>query len=308
MRVLAATRNLSNLQKIAYTTCALQPGLNSTSEIDVTTQARQCPLKAVEDDERPMEWSDTEFILGLALNAPNITHIDADCSSYHLLGDTKSFDLLFPEGKCSKVRKGKKIYGEDWVKGQIFDQLNLQLTSLTYEPIVDTLIPRERSLLGKTLLQCCSSISDVEAVISYASIRDSDVISCLQACRQLNSLCSFRVRILEVEPTLLTVDWCLDDNDPSTRTEVLEYASVFKTFVLQHIKTLEICVVDSIVSTSEYQLNILAEGLKEFSAAGKNARMCLRTYACKPPAVQGRVNADLNGDLLKALRIVMETE
>ncbi|RMY26892.1 hypothetical protein D0865_16161 [Hortaea werneckii] len=249
MRVLAATRNLGNLQKIACTTCAMQPGLNSTYEIDVTTQARQCPLKAVEDDERPMEWSDTEFILGLALNAPNITHIDADCSSYHLLGDTKSFDLLFPEGKCSKVRKGKKIYGEDWVKGQIFDQLNLQLTSLT-----------------------------------------------------------FRVRVLEVEPTLLTIDWCLDDNDPSTRTEVLEYASVFKAFVLQHIKTLEICVVDSIVSTSEYQLNILAEGLKEFSAAGKNARMCLRTYACKPPAVQGRVNADLNGDLLKALRIVMETE
>ncbi|RMY53251.1 hypothetical protein D0863_14008 [Hortaea werneckii] len=301
--VVAATKNLSNLQKLAYARSAAIHGLNSTSGIDVATRARQFSFKATEDCEQPFQWSDTEFIMGLALNVPIITHIDVNCSSYHLLGDTKSFDLLFSPEKSTRRRKEEK-YGGTYLDGiQILQQLNPQLRSLTYESVDDLFIPPDRDLLGETLLLCCSSITNVEVIISDVSINGYEVSSCMQACRHLRSLCSFGVRLLDVDPTLLSADRRVDDDDPYTRAPALQCASVFKDFLLQHAETLETCVIDSIVSTSEGQLNIFAGELKGFSVVGKNAQMCFCTYACKPPAVKGG-----NADLLRALRIVMETE
>ncbi|KAI7464741.1 hypothetical protein KC357_g7828 [Hortaea werneckii] len=300
MRVIAATKRLSNLQKIAYATSAKLPGLNSTSDTDIMIQARQCPSVYAWNDDLPMEWSDTEFIMGLALNVPNITHVDAGCSSFHVLGDTNSFGLLFPEGKSTKVRYRKNTFKDDIVRKQIFDQLNIQLRSITYGAFDNRIMIAGTCLLGDALLDYCSSIRNVELITRNSLIDDDEMAICMRACRGLKSLCSFKVRLLAVEPTL---DCRVDNDDPSTREAALECASTLKSFLLQHAKTLETCVIDSIFSTSEDQLNILAGGLKGFSATGKNAQVCFRTYKCKLPAVKTG-----NRDDLKALRIVMETE
>ena len=281
MCVIAATRNLSNLQKIAYATSAKLPGLNSTSGIEVTTQARRFTSVDAFNDNLPMEWSDMEFMIGLALNVPNITHVDAGYSSYHVLGDTNSFGLLFPKGKSTKVRYRKNPFKGNVIRKQVFDQLNLQLRSITYGAFDDRIKLSATDSLGCDLLYHCSSIRNVELITSDGSIDDDETARFMRGCRGLNSLCSFKVRILEVDPTL---DRREDDDDPYTRAEALECASTFKNFLFRHAKTLETCVIDSIVSTSEYQLNILARELKGFSATGKNTRVCFRTYACKPPA------------------------
>ncbi|RMZ16783.1 hypothetical protein D0862_01107 [Hortaea werneckii] len=299
--VIAATKSLTNLQKIACATSAKLPGLNSTSNIDIAAQARQCSFKPALDNERPLKWSDTEIMIGLALNVPNITNIDAHCSTYDLLGDMESSDLLFPEGKSTKVRKGEKYGGEFWDRKRVLQQLNPQLRSLTYGS-VDHLFP-DRSLLGDALLLCCSSITNLEVMISDVSINGYEVSSCMQACCHLKSLCSFRVRLLDIDPTLLSADRRVSDDDPYTRTRALDCAWVFKDFLLQHAKTLVKCVIDSIVYTSEQQLNIFAGGLKGFSTTGKNAQICFRTYTCKPPAIH-----EGNTDDLRALQIVMETK
>ncbi|GAB1744568.1 hypothetical protein NU219Hw_g1971t1 [Hortaea werneckii] len=305
-KVIAATNNLINLQKIVYETGAELPGLNSTSDVDIVSQAGDCLFKAAADAERPLEWSDTEFIFGLALNVPSITHIDAQCGAFHHHGDTKSFNLLLPEGKSTTVRKDQKRHGKDWVERQIFEQLNLPLRSTTYEAIDSSSLPFGRNFLGPALLQRCSSIRNVELIMSDILIDNRDIPSCMRACRGLNNLCSFRVRAREVDPTLVALlfaDRGVDDNDPSTSATVLKRASTFKNFLLHHAKTLERYVIDSVAFTSESQLNVFAGELNGFSATGKNAQMCLRTYACKLPAVwQG------NTDDLRALQIVMETE
>ncbi|RMX92673.1 hypothetical protein D0867_14493 [Hortaea werneckii] len=302
-QVIAATNNLINLQKIVYETDAEVPGLNSTSDVDIANQSRDCFFKAAKDAERPLEWSDTEFIIGLALNVPKITHIDAQCGAFHSSGDTKSFDLLMPEGKSTTVRKDQKSNGKDWVARQIFEQLNLQLRSITFEAMDNGSLPFGRNFLGPALLQRGSSIRNVEVIISDVSINGYEMSSCMQACRHLKSLCSFRVRLLGVDPMLLSADRRVDDDDLLAYAAALQCASVFKYFLLQHAKTLETCVIDSIVSTSEHQLNTFAGRLKGFSATGKNAQMCFRTYTCKPPATR-----EGNTDDLRALRIVMETE
>ena len=154
--------------------------------------------------------------------------------------------------------------------------------------------------LGPALMYHCSSIRNVELITSHPSIDDYEIASCMRACRGLNSLCSFKVRLLEVDPTLARR---VNDDDPYTRAATLECASTFKNFLLQHAKTLETCVIDSIVSTSEGRLNIFAGEFREFSATGKNAQICFRTYTCKPPAIQQGDTDDL-----RALRVVMETE
>ncbi|RMY94017.1 hypothetical protein D0861_01554 [Hortaea werneckii] len=300
MRVIAATKRLSNLQKIAYATSAKLPGLNSTSDTDIMTQARQCPSVHAWDDDLPMEWSDTELIMGLALNVPNIAHVDAGCSQFHVLGDTNSFGLLFPEGKSTKVRYRKETFKDDIIRKQVFEQLNLQLRSITYGAFDNRIMLAGTEVLGDALLDHCSSIRNVELITRDSVIDDDEMAICMRACRGLKSLCSFKVRLLEVDPTL---DCRVDDDDPSTREAALECASTLKSFLLQHAKTLETCVIDSIVSTSEHQLNILAGGLKGFSATGKNAQVCFRTYKCKLPAVR-----TVDRDDLKALRIVMGTE
>lgn len=278
-------------------------GLNSTSDIEIANQARQCSFKAVVDDERPLKWSDTEVFIGLVLNVPNITNIDAHCSTCDIIGDTESFDLLFPEGMSKNVRKWKEYGGRYGVRGQIYKQLNRQLRSLTYEAVDDLLLPLERYSLGLALQQHCSSLTDVEVIISDVSINSSELSCCMQACRHLKSLYSFRVRLLDVDPTLLSADRRVDDDDPLTYAAALQCASVFKEFLLQHAKTLETCVLDSIVSTSEHQPSIFAGGLRGFSATGKNAKICFRTYTCKPPATKEENTGDL-----RALRVVMETE
>ncbi|RMX71804.1 hypothetical protein D0869_15261 [Hortaea werneckii] len=302
-QVIAATNNLINLQKIVYKPDAELPGLDSTSDVDIANRARDCFFKAAKDAERPLEWSDTEFILGLALNVPKITHIDAQCGAFHCSGDTKSFDLLMPEGKSTTVRKGQKSNGKDWVKRQIFEQLNLQLRSITYEAIDHGSLPFGRIFLGPALLQRCSSIRNVQMIICDTSTDSGKIPSCMRACRGLKNLCSFIVRLRKADPTLDTIssaDCYVDDDDPSTRAAALKCASTLKSFLLQHAKTLETCVIDSIVSTSEDQLNVFAGGLKGFSTTGKNAQMCFRTYTCEPSAAIE--------DGLRALRIVMETE
>lgn len=301
--VIAATKSLTNLQKIACATSAKLPGLNSTSDIDIATQARQCSFKAAVDHKRPLKWSDTEIIIGLALSVPNITKIDAHCSTYDLLGDTESSNLLFPKGKSTKVRKGEKYGGTYWDRIRILQRLNPQLRSLTYESVDGLCIPPDRALLGDNLLLCCSSITNVEVIIRDVSINGYQVPSCMQACHLLESLCSFRVRLLDVDPTLLSANRHVDDDDPHTYAAGLQCASVFKEFFLQHARTLETCVIDSIVSTSEHQLNTFAGRLKGFSATGKNAQICFRTYICKPPATK-----EGNTGNLRALRVVMETE
>ncbi|RMZ26700.1 hypothetical protein D0859_09227 [Hortaea werneckii] len=303
--VIAATKNLSNLQKIAYTNRATMVGLNSTSDFHIVIQARHCPFKAAEDDARPFRWSDMEFIMGLALHVPNIIHIWAHYSSYHLLGDTKSFDLLFP----ANARRGKKNDGEDGIKKQIFEQLDLKLRSLTYEP-VNRFMPIGRSLLGHALLQHCSSIRNVEIFIG-AHLIDSDPSTfCIRACRGLKNLCSFKLGLLYVNSTLFTADHRMDDSAASQLTAALKCALSFKEFVLQHVNTLETCVVDIKVScfvdiklsNSEDQLGIFAEELRGFSPIRNNdVRMCTRM--CKPLAAR-----DGDRGALRALRIVVETE
>ncbi|RMX93900.1 hypothetical protein D0867_14046 [Hortaea werneckii] len=278
--VIAATKSLTNLQKIACATSAKLPGLNSTSDIDIATQARQCSSKVAVDHERPLKWSDTEMIIGLALSVPNITNIDAHCSTYDLLGDTESSNLLFPEGKSTKVREGEKYGGTYWDRLRILQRLNPQLRSLTYESVDDLCIPPDRALLGTNLLLCCSSITNVEVIISDVSINGYQVPSCMQACRLLESLCSFRVRLLDVDPTLLSANRRVDDDDPHTYAAGLQCASVFKEFFLQHARTLETCVIDSIVSTSEHQLNTFAGRLKASAQPARTLRFVFaRIYA-----------------------------
>ncbi|KAI7352010.1 hypothetical protein KC320_g4693 [Hortaea werneckii] len=301
--VIAATKSLTNLQKIACATSAKVPGLSSTSDSDITTQARKWPFKAANYDKRPLKWSYTEVIIGLALNVPSITCIDAHCSTIHIFGGSESYDLLFPEGESIKARKRNKVEAGYWVRKQIFKQLNPQLRSLTYEVVDDMILFAQRDSLGLALLEHCSSITNVEAIISDTSIDNGDVRICVQACCGLDNLCSFKVRHAGVDMTLLSAERRADDNNSSTRTEVLRCASAFKAFLLQHAKTLETCVVDSIVSTSEDHLNILAGGLRGFSATGKDAQVCFRTYTCKPPPAK-----DGSTDYLKALRIAMEAE